>query len=172
VGKRSEERAKRRLACELEGGGRRSKGIILNLSESGIYVQSSFIPPDEEVVVQISDPDLGGEIVVRARPVRRKAVPANLAAVRSPGFALRVLSASPGYSALVSSFSESLGGEEAAEEARPPAPDLPRFRVRVSRLGTSRTKLLTRPGESVEEVERSVLEEMGAGWSVVEVREL
>lgn len=84
------ERIRRRVTCELLLEGRSYRGIVLDLSETGVFVQTEATPgPGAPLTLRIRTPS-GGEIEVSARVARRKVAPRELAGVVRGGLGLRV----------------------------------------------------------------------------------
>jgi len=90
--RRRDQRVKRRFSCEFLAEGQRYRGIIVELSPSGFFVQTdATTPPGAEVDLHLigagAVPDLG----LRAIVVRRRMLPAPLATAVRRGIALEIL---------------------------------------------------------------------------------
>ena len=97
---RTNQRTRRRITCEIEVEGRTAKGMVVDLSAGGLFVQTNAaaIPKTTaEVEVRI----LGGsgfpEVTLRAVLVRRQLSPALLSAVMGRGVGLRIVEAPAEY---------------------------------------------------------------------------
>jgi hypothetical protein len=195
VAGRGAERTKQRAACTLTLDGRRHNGFVLDLSMSGLFIQTSATPEigqrlDIEVVIR------GETLAMHVEVVRRKAVPAQLLTVAHGGIGVRILAApetyyqlltttrgpSTGFARLAGAGSRGAGAPDAAAAAavrpaprarqvapaRPAAPGL-RFRVRVSAKNGARSRTLQREGADEAAVRREVGEELGEDWKILEV---
>ena len=79
--RRKVERLKQRLTCELVMGDRRHPGIVLDVSPTGLFVQTSASPPPgERVRVKLRCPGRA-EVEVVASVARRYVVPRRLVSV-------------------------------------------------------------------------------------------
>jgi len=121
MGKRRAGRIKKRITCELEVAGRRYRGFVLDLSETGLFVQTdAAADPGAQLTVRLRVGD-EPEVEVEASVARRQMVPPQLATVARGGLGLRVQRPPAAYFAL-------LGMDGAAAEAarrrmaRPPSP--------------------------------------------------
>src|SRR4030095_2364677 len=69
--RRRAQRIKRRVTCELKLAGRSYRGIVLDLSETGVFVQTEASPAgNERLRIKFHAPD-GGEFEVDATVARR-----------------------------------------------------------------------------------------------------
>lgn len=99
--RRSGARTRKRLNCELESEGRRGRGIVLNLSESGLYVQTTFYPPKARIVVNLLPSDPEGVMRIIASVTRWFLPCARLRSVIRPALGLQIVSAPSPYRALI-----------------------------------------------------------------------
>lgn len=89
--RRRQRRTRKRIACRLNIGGRQHSGIVLDVSESGLFVQTSASPRlREDVQVVLTLPEDGSKIEFTARIARRKSVPHQLLTVARGGIGLAV----------------------------------------------------------------------------------
>ncbi|HZO08563.1 MAG TPA: PilZ domain-containing protein [Myxococcota bacterium] len=96
--RRRHRRIKRRFPCELHLGDRRYRGIAIELSESGIFVQTdALIRPRSEIEVHLAGVGSVPSMVLLARVVRRHEVPPELARLVRRGIALDLLEAPVEY---------------------------------------------------------------------------
>ena len=101
--RRRAERIKQRLTCELIIGDRRHPGIVLDVSETGLFIQTSASPPPgERARLTLRCPD-GTEVEVEASVARRYVIPRRLVSVARGGIGLRIESASEEFLQLVDS---------------------------------------------------------------------
>ena len=188
---RGAERTKQRAACTLTLDGRRHNGFVLDLSQSGLFIQTSATPApgqrlDIEVVIR------GETLAMHVEVVRRKAVPAQLLTVAHGGIGVRILAAPEMYYQLLTTARgpssggtrRAPGGERAAgspASARPAqprrgpaparAPRAPavRFRVRVSARHGARSRTLQVEAADEAAARREVSEELGDDWKILEI---
>ena len=106
-------RIKRRLTCELAVDGRRYRGIVLDLSETGVFVQTEATPtPGAPLRLRFHAAD-GIAIEVEASVARRQVAPRAARGVVRGGLGLRVDTPPPAYFEL-------LGRTREASSARGP----------------------------------------------------
>ena len=154
--RRRHTRFKRRLPCEVIIGEQHHSAIAMDLSLGGMYLQTKAPLGDVEVV-QVLFPAGDGrpEILVRARPVRKKQVPAQLASQTKTGMGLEVLECPDDYALLVH-------GEKFP----------PRFQVRVRQVGGNRSRVRKVYSDDEASAGKFVLEQLGEGWELIEVERL
>lgn len=168
--KRAARRFRRRMACELIAEGRPQRAIVLDVSSSGMFVQTSTrLLPGTPVELQLRFEPNDAPITIRARVVRHRSVPANLTSVAQGGIGLRILDAPP-------SFYENLRGQDAdgapvrpaAASAVPaPPPKSPRFRVRVKQTDGPRSRMLDVAAETADAARAMALAQVGSGWEAL-----
>jgi hypothetical protein len=151
--RRRHKRHKRRIPCEIVLGKETSRGIVLDLSLSGLFIQTSVVlQGTEEIDVIFPATDERPEIKVRARVARKKQVPPRLTTVTRPGLGLDVIEAPANYERMVN-------GE----------PFLPEFLVQIRQVGAPRSRTLKVESENEEEAKASALSRAGSGWEVLQV---
>jgi hypothetical protein len=101
--RRRADRSRQRLSCELLIGDRCHPGIVLDLSSTGLFVQTSVSPPPGERIRVKLRPPGGAEVELEASVARRYAVPVRLVSAARGGIGLRVESASTDFLQLVGS---------------------------------------------------------------------
>ncbi len=129
--RRRHQRIKRRFSCEFLAEGQRYRGIIVELSPSGLFVQTdATTTPGAEVELHLAGAGAVPDLRLRALVVRRRMVPAPLATAVRRGIALEILEAPREYGlACGSELLEApirlsrLGGGDSSDTAIPePAP--------------------------------------------------
>jgi Tfp pilus assembly protein PilZ len=131
-------RAKRRLACAMIVGRQRFSGVILDLSSTGIFVQTTARPKvGEPVALELGIPGQKQTLRVQAQVVRLKVVPAQLLNHAQGGIGLRITNAPEGYfeflTAVLPQFAkENDAGSPAAPVKGPVASDAPPVKGRVA----------------------------------------
>ena len=167
---RAAKRFRRRMACELVADGRLQRAIVLDVSSSGMFVQtSSRLTPGTPVELQLRFDTNDEPISIRARVVRHRSVPANLTSVAQGGIGLQILEAPE-------AFYESLRNQDSTvPHARtvapladsPAAPSGPRFRVRVKQTDGPRSRILDVAAETAESALAAALATAGPGWEAL-----
>jgi hypothetical protein len=103
---RRSDRVKRRVTCELAVGGRRHRGIVLDLSETGVFVQTEATPgPGARLQLRFHAGD-GTAFEVEGSVARRQVAPPQLAGVVRGGLGLRVHTPPPAYFELLGQTAE------------------------------------------------------------------
>jgi PilZ domain-containing protein len=180
-------RIRRRVTCELQLGGRSYRGIVLDLSESGVFVQTEASPP-AGTPVRVRFHALGGiEFEVEMTVARRQVAPPQLASVVRGGLGLKVENPPATYYKLIGMESASTPGgargvgrepvsrgakgpaEEAAPAAPPPEAPSAEFRVRVKQSDGPRSRTLKVKAGSLAEARKAALVELGRGWEILSV---
>lgn len=101
--RRAFDRIKHRIFCELLHDGKRSSGMVLDISARGLFVRMGNVaapPLGTQVQVVLNDPELV-EMPLVARMTRVKAVRHELVVSADGGIGLEVLSAPEAYFNLV-----------------------------------------------------------------------
>lgn len=164
-------RHKWRLACEVVSDGRSQRAIVLDLSKSGIFVQTGTrLPPGSEVEVRLLLTDTSEPILLRASVARNKQVPPQLTSVARGGVGLRILDAPAAYYDTIASLEGGDSLRQASAPAAPPAAPEPartRFRVRVKQSDGPRSRSVEILPESPDEARARALAQVGAGWEAV-----
>jgi PilZ domain len=181
--RRPAERIKRRITCELLLDGRRYRGIVLDVSATGIFVQTEATPgPGSSIRVRFHAAG-GEEFEVAAAVARRRVAPPQLATVVRGGLGLRLLQPPPAYFEMTGIAAPVAGRAAAARKgpasgaagaAKAPAPkpapdpDL-EFRVRVKQTDGPRSRSLKIRAASPDAARRAALRQLGRGWEILSV---
>jgi len=121
--RRRHERVKRRFPCEFFTEGQRYRGIVVEVSPGGLFVQTdASTAPGNEIELHLAAAGAVPELVLRGIIVRRLMVPAMLAAAVRRGIAVEILEAPREYGLAFGStlLDAPIGG--AREEEKPAAP--------------------------------------------------
>jgi hypothetical protein len=98
MNRRREDRVKRRFPCEFVADGQRYRGIVVELSRSGLFVQTdATVSPGSPVDVEITGSGAVPNLRLRALVARRRMVPAPLATAVRRGIGLRIIEAPVEY---------------------------------------------------------------------------
>jgi hypothetical protein len=187
-------RTKKRLPCTLVVEDSRLAGIVLDLSASGIFVQTSANPsPGTRLDLEIEIPGESQRALLTVRVARRKVVPPRLKSVVHAGLGLQIENAPEAFfgymaqlqadetasaappakpSAARSPAKTSVARKSAARPSAPrrrppPVVTKERFRVRVSQVGGSRSRSLEISAASEEEARREAMSAAGEGWKIL-----
>jgi Tfp pilus assembly protein PilZ len=188
-----EPRVPKRLPCDVNIGGVRHSGLVLNVSPRGLFVQTNAeARPGSEVSINLTPPSQREPVEVRATVVWKRTVPRQMLASDRGGMGLRIQDAPESYYTYLSGVLGGLGQDApdkaTARHAAPtpeaspldlPAPRTPmaapvskelKFRVRVSQIVGSRSRYVSVTGSSPKHAGALALEEVGEGWQVLEVK--
>jgi PilZ domain-containing protein len=115
------ERSKRRMTCRVHVDGRQHNGIVLDLSGSGLFIQTGAkLAPGVRVDIDLSLPD--GDARMQIEVVRRKQVPPQLLTVAQGGIGVRILTAPENYYRFLHDLQEKERELEARAAPAPPSP--------------------------------------------------
>ena len=152
-------------ALRIVSEGRSQRAIVLDVSESGIFVQTGTrLPPGSAVEVHVRMLANEEPLLLRARVARNKQVPPQLTSVARGGVGLKILDAPPAYYDQIKAM---IDVDKAPRVA--PAPQTPRnrFRVRVKQREGPRSRSLEILADSEEEARARALADVGSGWEAV-----
>jgi hypothetical protein len=155
--------------------------MILNLSQRGMFVQTTLpAEPGTLVDVDFDHPGHGESIAVQAAVVWRRRVSPRMTGINQSGMGMRILMDTPAYEALLTgmlSASESVampdpGAARTIDESPgqdEPRSDLHRFVVRLAQEGGPRSRRAVVHSASERAARTAALEQVGAGWTILEV---
>ena len=156
-----------RLACEVVSDGRSQRAIVLDMSETGVFVQTGTrLPPGAEVDVRVLLTDGAEPILLRARVARNKQVPPQLTSVARGGVGLKILDAPPAYYETIASL-EGSDAKRQPNASAVPQPARTRFRVRVKQADGPRSRSVEILADSPDDARALALAQVGAGWEAV-----
>jgi len=106
----ADERFRKRIPCAFKAGGRSHSGLVLNVSRSGLFLQTS-VPEGSGAVVdlELNPLDRAEPIALSARVVWKRAVPAQLRTVVNGGLGMQIIWADEAYYSLLSSLVDARG---------------------------------------------------------------
>jgi PilZ domain len=168
VDKRRKPRQQRRLSCELQIAGKRHTGIVRDVSEVGIYIQTRVkAAAGEPIELVFAASGTQPEVRVKTRVVRLDRLSAHFATSGAGGLGLELVEPSGGLGPLLVSAGFANGapapaGENVAMKA---------FRVKLVAItgGGAQTVRVNAPGK--EGARSRALARAGKGWKVSEVCE-
>lgn len=163
---------KRRVLCSMQLGESRYSGVVLNLSRTGLFIQTSASPgPGEPIRLE-----LRGQIPLRAQVVWRRKVAAHLRSIAEGGIGVQISSAPEEYFQLLAAaagkqaIGEARGDHQRPSPAQEPAEPVGRkFRARLKRRDSPRSRTIELVAGSAEEAERKALAQVGSGWTLLNI---
>jgi hypothetical protein len=177
-------RIKKRLPCTLDHADRHQRGLILNLSSAGLFVQTNLpAEPGSLVGIGFQHPDVDDSIAIKAAVVWRRRVSSRMIGVTQSGMGVRILEQPRAYDEFVTSIiseeAPSAGPathspvRESTDSASPsPPPEtLHRYVVRVGQSGGPRSRRLILHCPSIADARAEALLEAGTNWSILEIVE-
>jgi hypothetical protein len=166
VEKRRKPRQQRRLSCELWIAGKRHTGIVRDVSELGIYVQTRVraVAGDElELVFPADGPR--PELRVSARVARQDRLSAHFATSGAGGLGLEVAHAPHGLAPLLEEAGFATAPGSAGDTALRP------YRVKLVALAGGRTQTIRVNAPGKDGARSRALARAGKGWKVGEICE-
>ncbi len=165
-----------RFPCEIVGAHARASGVVLDLSEGGLSVQTEFpFEPGDSLQLRLQPPERGEigveGLVWHARRVRQR----RSGDVRSV-LGLMLSEAPDEYGKLVSKApprgdradSDSRAG--ARRRIHEPSPELRAFHIRVKHRSGPRTRVLSLSAQSETEARTLALRALTDEWVLLEIR--
>src|SRR5262245_3205812 len=161
-------RKKRRIPCQLWVGEREHSALILDLSPSGLFIQThARTQRRERLRLQFSHEDVLLELKVEV--VRTKQVPPNLLAAAKGGIGVRIISAPEEYYGLLAGLGINERAKPTFELEREPGL---RFRVHVAQIGGPRTRRVEVSAADEDSARLRAIEELGGDWKVLRVESI
>src|SRR5262245_29716831 len=172
--RRSSNRRKWRIPCQLWGGKREHNALVLDLSQTGLFIQThAKTQPGDRLEVRLSGND-GDTLDLVVEVVRSLHIPQNLLMAAKGGIGVRITSAPPEYQQLVNSLGLMDSVDLVCEpELEPePATEGRRFRVHVAQTLGPRTRRMDIDAPDAETASAHALEQLGDGWKVLRAEPL
>jgi len=184
-------RRKKRLSCEIISEGSRYSGIALDVSATGLFVQTNVKPvPGSLVEIGLLLPGLAELVTMEARVARTKVVPAELLTLAHGGVGLAlvrpddafldfVAEMSPEHAAAVAALRSKAGGvgpnrggggSGAGGRMRngsTGASVAKRFRIHAVETATGKRNSFLVTCETEQEASDEVLKQLGDDWQVL-----
>ena len=192
MGVQIEPRLSKRMTCAVNVGAQRFFGVVLNVSQGGLFVQTAAeVQRGSSVDLELK-PAGGEAIPLSGEVVWRRVVPAQLRGSAQGGMGVRILRADESYyTSLADWMRISFEGERrpagsaaasaaadpppspAAAAPRPPPPEpVVTYRVRVRAARGPRTRSVCVEAASVEIARAEAARYAGEGWQVIEIEAL
>ena len=171
--RRNNGRKRLRIPCEIQVEERRHMGIVLDVSSTGLFVQTTALfSAGTPIRITLKETPFSPALTVEAVVARGKRVPPQLASAAAGGIGLRVVAPPPAFRTL----STELAGKERRSEPKPApaplppaAPAGPVFRVRLARREGNRSRVLEVTATDDRLARQMALAQVGTGWDVQEV---
>ena len=98
MGDRRAPRTKRRISCEINVDGARHSGIVLDISATGLFVQTNLKPKAGAVaMLSLSLPGEKEPVLMEARVARKKMVPPQLLTIAHGGVGFAITKPAAAY---------------------------------------------------------------------------
>lgn len=172
----SEPRIAKRMPCALLVDGRRFAGVVLNVSQGGLFIQTNASPGRGDAVdIELNSPDSQRSIPVQGKVVWRRVVPHQLRSMARGGMGLQIQHADESYYMLLARWMRtelpvpSRDPSRAVASAQAEAPEGPSWRVRIRAVAGPRTRTLTVEAASSGGAREEALRHVGDGWRVLAV---
>jgi hypothetical protein len=150
------ERSKKRMGCGVWVEKSRHAGIVLDISATGLFIQTSASPQLGALIsVELVVPGSAAPLRIEGRVARKKVVPPQLVTVAQGGVGVRIESAPEDYYTLLAQMQPNT-----AAATR-------RFRVRLRQIRGSRSRALEISAASEEDARRKAVAQAGEGWQVL-----
>jgi Tfp pilus assembly protein PilZ len=174
-------RIAKRVPCAVHVGKRRYSGVVLNVSQGGLFVQTSAdAGQGANIDLELSIPEHRDVVPVCASVVWKRVVPHQLRSLAQGGFGVRITQAGETYYQLLAAWmrvevpasSAPAASGSASREAGPqPRPDTQTstYRLRVRQTSGPRSKTLSIEATSAEEAGAEALRRTGSGWQIIEI---
>ena len=171
--RRAQTRAKKRFSCTILSEGRRYSAVVIDISATGLFVQTSAAVTIGSVVqLEMNIPGCPKPVLADAQVARQKVVPHELRSVEKGGLGLRIILPPPEFL----EYSASAVRIEIPGAKAPPkrtAKKTPKktqeitYRVRLGQIGGSRTRLIDVTCGTVQQAEAAALRKVGDEWKVL-----
>ncbi|MBW2270541.1 MAG: PilZ domain-containing protein [Deltaproteobacteria bacterium] len=171
IPKANQPRLAKRMTCAVSVGDQRFSGVVLNLSQGGLFVQTSAAPQcGASVVLELNPPGDEAAIPLQTEVVWRRVVPQQLRATAQGGMGMKIVRAEENYYSALAGWMRVVvdPGVRVAPET-PIESEVVPYRVRVRAPGGPRTRSVSVDAASDEAARRAALSYVGNGWKVIEV---
>lgn len=157
-----EPRVRRRVPCTINVAGGQHRALVLNLSRSGLFVQTSLpADPGTPIAIDLSGPRGDESIAVSGTVVWRRRISPRMSSTNQSGMGVR-LDAPP------MAWSELVGDAPVVTATAPSAAHI-EYSVRLAQTGSPRTRRLVVRGGCEQEARDKAISEVGADWEILEL---
>lgn len=172
-------RIAKRMPCSIAAGDQRHTGLVLNVSQGGLFVQTNAtLPAGENLDLALTPPDTGSAIPLQGTVIWKRVVPSQLRTSAMGGLGVRIEQADETYFRMLAEWmrvEEDVKSSRMESSLAPNAQDLiedPNYSVRVLLSGHTRSRRLEVVAESADAAKDAALDRMGKGWRIIEVKDL
>ena len=162
-----ENRTKRRVPCQLRDAAGSYTGLVLDLSPSGLFVQTTAPVELRQQLELVLQADRGEPLELQVEVARQKHVPARLKAIEKAGLGVRIANAPERYFQFLQEIGKVAGS--GVEEPEPAAAPRPRFRIRVREVAGCRSRRIEVEADDLDKARERALARVGRGWKVLTV---
>jgi hypothetical protein len=179
-------RKKKRLSCEIVANGSRYSGISIDVSASGLFIQTNLKPsPGSMVEIRIQLPGIDKPVAMEARVARNKNVPPELLTIAHGGIGLALVQPGDRYLDFIAEMSpehaESAakvrsktssarrgGGSGGAARTRGGVTTaVKRFRIHAVETASGKRNSFLATCETEQEASDETLKQLGDEWQVL-----
>lgn len=166
--KRRKPRVQRRLSCELWVAGKRHSGIVRDVSELGIYVQTRVRAGSGDAIELVFPAAAGQpEVRIQTRVARLDRLAAQFAIQGAGGLGLELIEPAGALAPLLAGAGFTAGPPTPVPDAAPVRP----FRVKLVALSGGQTQTIRVNAPGKEGARSRALARAGKGWKIGEVCE-
>jgi Tfp pilus assembly protein PilZ len=163
---RTAKRKKHRMPCEIMVGSRWHSGLVLDLSPTGLFVQTSAKTRPGQPIQLVLTLTNREPMQLTVEVVRKKVVPARLLALAQGGVGVRIANAPESYYG----FLQELGIAGTTTDATAQtAAAAERYHVRVKQTSGPRSRRVEIEADDADDAAARALGQVGAGWKVLDV---
>ena len=162
---RVNDRKKRRMPCKLTVDQRQHNGLLLDLSRSGLFVQTTAKARTGQQFPLVMADASGAEMQLTVEVVRRKAVPPRLLSVAQGGLGVRIVDAPDAYRAFLREIGIPDDAPCASQSGR-------LFALLMRQPGSSRSRRVEIEAADADEAAAEAVAQLGDEWKVQSIDEL
>ncbi len=167
-------RISKRMPCSIETRDQRHTGLVLNVSQGGLFVQTNAAPGRGEAVeLELNAPEAERSIPVQGKVVWQRVVPHQLRSMARGGVGLRIQNAPESYYVLLARWMRTElpvpNREGPLPEPSKPEPQVLSWRVRVRAVSGPRTRMLTIEAPTLEAARSEAQRYAGDDWRIIEI---
>jgi PilZ domain len=178
VEKRKQQRARKRLTCELVWGASRHTALVRDLSRSGLFVQTRVkLEPGTRIQVVFAASGGFPGFEVEARAIRQRQIAPRLQPSVPGGVGLELIDPPDAFRELLEAGYARDAGEapeklERSDAGHAQATGVRTFRVRLVERDKPNARVLTVRAESVHGARARALARAGRDWKIADIQEI
>ena len=162
-------RFEKRMQCQFQVEDVKHQGLILNLSQGGLFVSSRAMPEVGDSVALLLTPESASamKISLETRVVWMQKVNHSMIHLRKGGLGLELARPSHAYQKFMATVA---GHEDMDSPVSRAEPGIEReYRVRLSLVGTPRTRSLVVAASDREIARLRAIEKCGEDWTILDI---